>query len=80
MVCGIERELSDAMTQSGLRERIGENNIFWADQKLHQSTELDAGAVILEQHFLVDELGDGSARGADEKDAIPGQRAHQRQQ
>ncbi len=40
VVCGIGRELSEAMTQSGLRERIGEQNIFWADNKLHQSTEL----------------------------------------
>ena len=40
VVCGIEREMNDVMTQSGLRERIGEQNIFWADNKLHQSTEL----------------------------------------
>ncbi|NNC90197.1 MAG: STAS domain-containing protein [Akkermansiaceae bacterium] len=40
VVCGIERELNDTMTQSGLRETIGEQNIFWADHKLHQSTEL----------------------------------------
>ena len=40
VVCGIEREMSDVMTQSGLRVTIGEQNIFWADNKLHQSTEL----------------------------------------
>ena len=49
VVCGIERELHDAMTHSGLRERIGEENIFWADNKLHQSTELAlarAGSIV----------------------------------
>ena len=40
VVCGIEDELQQIMTGSGLRERIGEQNIFYADNKLFQSTEL----------------------------------------
>ena len=40
VVCGIEDELKKVMTGSGLRNRIGEQNIFYADNKLFQSTEL----------------------------------------
>ncbi len=40
VVCGIEDELKDVMTGSGLRRKIGEENIFYADNKLLQSTEL----------------------------------------
>ncbi|HMB69601.1 MAG TPA: SulP family inorganic anion transporter [bacterium] len=40
VVCGIEGELQRVMTTSGLRSRIGEQNIFYADNKLLQSTEL----------------------------------------
>ena len=40
VVCGIEDELKDVMTGSGLRRQIGEPNIFYADNKLFQSTEL----------------------------------------
>jgi SulP family sulfate permease len=40
VVCGIEDELKRVMTGSGLRETIGEQNIFYADNKLFQSTEL----------------------------------------
>jgi SulP family sulfate permease len=40
VVCGIEDELKQVMTGSGLREQIGEENIFYADNKLLQSTEL----------------------------------------
>jgi len=40
VVCGIEDELKNVMTNSGLREQIGEQNIFYADNKLFQSTEL----------------------------------------
>ena len=40
VVCGIEDELEKVMTGSGLRKQIGEQNIFYADNKLFQSTEL----------------------------------------
>ncbi len=40
VVCGIEDELQAVMTGSGLRKRIGEQNIFYADNLLLQSTEL----------------------------------------
>lgn len=40
VVCGIEGELQRVMTTSGLRRQIGEQNIFYADNKLLQSTEL----------------------------------------
>jgi SulP family sulfate permease len=40
VVSGIEDELKQVMTGSGLRERIGEENIFYADNRLFQSTEL----------------------------------------
>jgi hypothetical protein len=40
VVCGIEDELKKVMTGSGLRNQIGEQNIFYADNKLFQSTEL----------------------------------------
>lgn len=40
VVCGIEESLKKVMTGSGLRRRIGEQNLFYADNKLFQSTEL----------------------------------------
>ena len=40
VICGIEDELKAVMTGSGLRKQIGEQNIFYADNKLFQSTEL----------------------------------------
>ena len=40
VVCGIEDTLKDVMTGSGLRQRIGEQNIFYADNRLMRSTEL----------------------------------------
>ncbi|MDQ8198873.1 SulP family inorganic anion transporter [Pelagicoccus enzymogenes] len=40
VVCGIEEDLKKVMTGSGLRNRIGEQNIFYADNRLFQSTEL----------------------------------------
>jgi hypothetical protein len=40
VVAGIEEELKNVMTGSGLRQQIGEQNIFYADNKLFQSTEL----------------------------------------
>jgi SulP family sulfate permease len=40
VVCGIEEQLTKVMTGSGLRQQIGEQNIFYADNKLFQSTEL----------------------------------------
>lgn len=40
VVSGIEDELKVMMTGSGLRRQIGEQNIFYADVKVFQSTEL----------------------------------------
>jgi len=40
VVCGIEDALKKVMTGSGLRKQLGEQNIFYADNKLFQSTEL----------------------------------------
>ncbi|HUT23076.1 MAG TPA: SulP family inorganic anion transporter, partial [Sumerlaeia bacterium] len=40
VVCGIEKTLEGLMTRSGLRERIGEQNLFYADNTLFQSTRL----------------------------------------
>ena len=40
VICGIEDELKQVMTGSGLRRAIGEQNIFYADIHLFQSTEL----------------------------------------
>lgn len=40
VVSGIEKELEDVMTRTGVRAMIGELNIFYADNKLFQSTEL----------------------------------------
>ncbi len=40
VVSGVEDQLKRVMTGSGLRRQIGEQNIFYADNKLFQSTEL----------------------------------------
>ncbi len=40
VVCGIEDSLKQIMTGSGLRTQIGEQNLFYADNKLFQSMEL----------------------------------------
>jgi len=40
VVCGIEDGLKRIMTGSGLRKQIGEQNLFYADNKLFQSMEL----------------------------------------
>ncbi|MEM9161002.1 MAG: SulP family inorganic anion transporter [Verrucomicrobiota bacterium] len=40
VVCGIEDSLKKVMTGSGLRKKLGEQNLFYADNKLFQSTEL----------------------------------------
>ncbi|MGK0434027.1 MAG: SulP family sulfate permease [Planctomycetota bacterium] len=40
VVCGVERDLETLMTSTGLRRKIGEENIFYADNKLFQSTKL----------------------------------------
>ena len=71
VVCGIERELHEAMTHSGLRERIGEENIFWADNKLHQSTELAlarAGNIVEKER--VDSLPEGSADAVSDEEGF----------
>ncbi len=40
VVCGIETKLEDLLTRSGLRVKIGEQNLFFADNTLFRSTEL----------------------------------------
>lgn len=40
VVCGIERDLETLMGSTGLLRKIGEENIFYADNKLFQSTRL----------------------------------------
>lgn len=40
IVCGVEKELEDVMTKTGVRALIGETNIFFADNRLFQSTTL----------------------------------------
>lgn len=40
IVCGIEEEMKKVLTGSGLRKLIGEQNIFYADNRIFQSTEL----------------------------------------
>lgn len=40
VVSGIQKELEDAMTSTGVRSKIGESNIFFADNKHFQATEL----------------------------------------
>lgn len=40
VVCGIEEELEGVITSSRVRRILGEQNIFYADNKLLQSTEL----------------------------------------
>lgn len=40
VVCGVEEHLEDVITSSGVRQKIGDQNIFYADNKLLQSTEL----------------------------------------
>lgn len=40
VACGIEDELAEVLTGSGLRKKIGEQNLFYADNRLFRSTEL----------------------------------------
>jgi SulP family sulfate permease len=40
VVSGIEEELEGILTSSGVRQQIGEQNIFYADNRLFQSTQL----------------------------------------
>lgn len=40
IVSGIERDLDRLMASTGLRDKIGEENVFYADNKLFQSTRL----------------------------------------
>ena len=40
VICGIEDELRKLLTVSGLRKKLGEQNIFYADNRIFQSTEL----------------------------------------
>lgn len=40
IACGIEDELRRVLTDSGIRAKLGEQNIFYADNRIFQSTEL----------------------------------------
>ncbi|GAB4164738.1 MAG: hypothetical protein Fur0032_00970 [Terrimicrobiaceae bacterium] len=40
IVCGVEDDMKDVLTGSGVRRLIGEQNIFYADNRIFQSTEL----------------------------------------
>jgi len=40
IVCGVERQLETLMNSTGLLHKIGEENIFYADNKLFQATRL----------------------------------------
>ncbi len=40
IVCGVEEDMSKVLTGSGVRQLIGEQNIFYADNRIFQSTEL----------------------------------------
>jgi anti-anti-sigma factor len=40
IICGVEDEMNRVLTGSGLRKLIGEQNIFYADNRIFQSTEL----------------------------------------
>lgn len=63
VVCGIEDELKEVMTHSGLRREIGEENIFYADNRLFQSTELAMArswSVVHREQRLKRDLGKGA--------------------
>lgn len=63
VVCGIEDELKEVMTHSGLRREIGEENIFYADNRLFQSTELAtarAWSLVHKEQRLRRETGKGA--------------------
>lgn len=52
VVCGIEKDLQALMTSTGLRRKIGEENIFYADNRLFQSTQLAmARATAVYHHY-----------------------------
>jgi len=40
VVCGVEEDMNRVLTGSGVRKLIGEQNIFYADNRIFQSTEL----------------------------------------
>jgi SulP family sulfate permease len=65
VVCGIEDELKKVMTGSGLRKQIGEQNIFYADNRLFRSTELALAraARIVEHERRATAEGEGAAAG-----------------
>jgi hypothetical protein len=67
VVCGIEDELKEVMTNSGLRKQIGEQNIFYADNKLFQSTELALARAssIVEREKWLAETGAGAPASPD---------------
>ncbi len=60
VVCGIEDTLKGTMTGSGLRRKIGEQNIFYADNRLFQSMELAlarAWSIVEREERLSGDLG-----------------------
>ncbi len=40
VVCGVDKSLAGLLTRSGFRTKVGEQNIFYADNTLYQATEL----------------------------------------
>ena len=65
VVSGIEDELIEIMTGSGLRKEIGEQNIFYADNKLFQSTEL-----AMARAWSIVQRDDVTGEGKKSRDAI----------
>ena len=68
VVCGIEDALKKVMTGSGLRQQIGEQNIFYADNKLFQSTELAlarAWSIVEMERRRAQPVAKADARAAD---------------
>lgn len=65
VVCGIEDDLKKVMTGSGLRKQIGEQNIFYADNRLFRSTELALARArrIVEHERRATEVGESAAAG-----------------
>lgn len=66
IVCGVERDLEALMKSTGLLRKIGEENIFYADNKLFQSTRLAmARATAVYQSYerahVDDRAGEGHA-------------------
>ena len=69
VVCGIEKGLEGLLTRSGIRAKLGEQNLFYADNTLFRSTEL----ALARARAIVDMRRAEAARGL--ADAPPPERA-----